>query len=166
MLDPCVASIAAILASWFMFHCGNTVEANDGNWLMWTDLNNFVWWVLTNTHTHTNLYTSCPLPHVHSRDWISTFLFLIFRSFSLYISDQLSRLFNATYASIFILNLDLFSFQQRKWVTRCNPQSSCHWKDFVSLSLFKPVSEGSVPTYKASSSVNQTLAFSSSFSWL
>lgn len=56
MLDPCVASIAAILASWFMFHWGNTVEANDGNWLMWTDLNNFVWWVLTNTHTHTQIF--------------------------------------------------------------------------------------------------------------
>lgn len=64
---------------------------------------------------------------------------------------QLFGIFITTYESIFIFSLGLFSFQQRKRMTRCDAQSSSHWKGFLS---FKATLEGgaAVPTYKASSS--------------
>lgn len=48
-------------------------------------LNNFVWLVLTDTKY---IYTSCPLPYVHSHDWMSTSLILIFQSFPFHIPDH------------------------------------------------------------------------------
>lgn len=65
------------------------------------------------------------------------------------------------YEWVHIFSLDLLSFQQRKWMTRCNAPNSSYWKDFLSLLSFSAIPEVSaaVPIYRASSSVNLTPSF-------
>lgn len=126
------------------------------NWL-----NNFVRWVLTNTqkifllhaHCHISIHTTESQPPY---SWSSN----IFHSIFLTSCPGYSVLLPM---SPYLFSTCVSSFQQRNWMTKCKrAQSSSIEKGFVSLPSFKAFPEGRAvaPTYRASSSVNQTLTFS------